>query len=287
MLLVDALATWEIYTSISRALPRTRSPLVLARTRQRSRNVAVVAIVLNSQRKQYLCTSFIPCRHEYQNSTSLSSTDNRKSSFYGICPTTDPDQLGLGSVLNAMTTFESTMGASCSSIISSIDCAAKWGVYSPYKGQYPDPAVGLPPNGTELLSTTSGPLTSPPGGATYTWSLLGSVMTATAAPYNEKNVEATSSEGVTATSTKSGGTAATSMASGTATTTLGSTKSSSTKATSTAGSNGSSTVGSSESSTSSAAATSASKTSRAAKVQSIASLDYAIFALLTIAAYIS
>lgn len=188
--------------------------------------------------------------------------------------------MGLPDLLDAMTTYESNVGINCTDLIASVDCAAKWGFYSPDSGVYPDPMANLPPNGTEALSTTGGYLTSPPGGATYTWSLFSQTYTATAAPYDEKNVEATSSDDAAATSTNSGDTAAVpSKTSATAVTTSGSTKASSTKATSTAGSN--------ESSTSSAAATSASKTSRAARVQGIASLDYTLFALLAVAAYIS
>ncbi|GAB7354895.1 hypothetical protein MBLNU459_g5531t2 [Dothideomycetes sp. NU459] len=125
------------------------------------------------------------------------------ASFYGICPTTDLDDL-IGSFIADIEQYETTLGRTCADVLASTNCLTDWGFGSAYGGVYPDPAVSLPPNGTEPLYTTAGSLTSPPGGATLTWSLLGAVRTAIASPYNAKNAQATTAAGSAATAAETG-----------------------------------------------------------------------------------
>lgn len=123
----------------------------------------------------------------------LTDVPFHQHSYYAICPDSDPTQVDFDDVLVGITNYEAETGLICSDVIANTSCLADWGFGSAYNGIYLDPAVSLPPNGTQPLSTTTaaGSLTSPPGGATMTWSLLGAVRTATAAEYNEESVKAT------------------------------------------------------------------------------------------------
>ena len=109
--------------------------------------------------------------------------------FYGICPTTDPSQLGLDVLENEVKSTLSITG-SCSSL-NADTCWGKFGIGSADNGTYVDP-VNLPAGGSDPLSTTTGvgyPLSSPPGGQTMTVALLSATHTVTAAAYNVKNVQ--------------------------------------------------------------------------------------------------
>ncbi|PTU23597.1 hypothetical protein P175DRAFT_0530728 [Aspergillus ochraceoroseus IBT 24754] len=87
------------------------------------------------------------------------------NNFYGICPGYDLTNLGLSSLETAAADSESIGG-------------------SADDGTYLDPA-NLPLPGNKVLSNTegSGPLTTPPGGATMTVTLLSTAYTITAASY--------------------------------------------------------------------------------------------------------
>jgi hypothetical protein len=145
--------------------------------------------------------------------------------FYGICPDTSTDGLGVE-------TFDSTIGdyeseaASCAGLTA--DLCASYGFWSADNGTFLDPD-NLPATGTQALSTTAGPssLTTPPAGATITWTALNQTFTVTASAYDAKNVAAGSTAtGTGATSTESG--TASSGGSGTTTTATGKAASSAT-----------------------------------------------------------
>lgn len=198
------------------------------------------------------------------------------NSYYGICPTTDPDQTDLSSYIGLVADYDITIEGTCTSILNSTDCAADWGIYSAWGGTLPDPAVQLPPNGTQSLQTTGLPLTTPPGGQTFTWSLLGAVRTVTAAPYNSKNAEETSNMDTAVISTSLGDTAATGTLSGGDTFV---TPTSSGGISATTQSSGHSTAVS-KTSSGSAAKTSAVNSSSASIVRSFEQLHCVVFALL-------
>lgn len=109
-------------------------------------------------------------------------------SFYGICPGTSPDEIGISAFDSQAAGFEK-MSGSCAGLTA--DTCAQYGFYSADNGTFLDPAA-LPAAGTNPLSTTAGPssLTSPPAGETMTWTLASQTFTVTAAPYNAKDVTA-------------------------------------------------------------------------------------------------
>ncbi|KAJ5604367.1 hypothetical protein N7510_009521 [Penicillium lagena] len=123
--------------------------------------------------------------------------------FYGICPTTDMSQLNIERLTEKVREYSSIVG-SCPNLDASI-CLDQFGIGSADHGTYVDIA-NLPSGGTQSLSTTegSGPLTSPPGGATTTVSILGVTYSVTAATYNANNVESGSASSATETSSSSG-----------------------------------------------------------------------------------
>lgn len=126
-------------------------------------------------------------------------------SFYGICPDTSPNGLGISSIDNQAINFEKFSG-SCAGLTA--DTCAQYGFYSADNGTFLDPTA-LPAAGTNPLSTTAGPssLTSPPAGETITWSLNSQTFTVTAAPYNAKNAgSGTTATGTAASATGSGAT---------------------------------------------------------------------------------
>lgn len=126
--------------------------------------------------------------------------------FYGICPDTSPDELGISAFDSQAANFEKTSG-SCAGLTA--DTCAQYGFYSADNGTFLDPTA-LPPAGTNALSTTACPssLTSPPAGETITWTLASQTFTVTAAPYNAKDAGSGStaaesaSNGVTGTASK-------------------------------------------------------------------------------------
>jgi hypothetical protein len=85
-------------------------------------------------------------------------------------------------------TESETIGGSCAGLTSSV-CLGQFRIGSADNGTYIDPAH-LPSPGDKVLSTTdsSGPLTTPPGGATMTVTLMTNTYTITAATYNSANV---------------------------------------------------------------------------------------------------
>ncbi|KAJ5175790.1 uncharacterized protein N7482_001667 [Penicillium canariense] len=139
---------------------------------------------------QSKCSSY-----EFSSTTSLAEfslankySHKRRCSFYGICPTTEPSQLGLDKLASEVKAYTSFTG-SCSNL-DATTCLGGFNIGSADNGTYVNPA-SLPAGGTELLSTTTGvgyPLTSPPGGWTMTVTLLSDAHTVTAASYNAKNV---------------------------------------------------------------------------------------------------
>ncbi|KAH8689123.1 hypothetical protein BGW36DRAFT_352515 [Talaromyces proteolyticus] len=142
------------------------------------------------------------------------------SAFYGICPDTSSAGLGLTNLSAQAAAYEGTIG-SCSGLTSS-NCL-RYGIGSADNGKYLDPA-NLPAGGSQPLSTTSGPssLTTPPAGATITWTALSQTFTVTAAAYNSADVSA----GSTATSTgagssSGGGSGGSTVTTGTATVSAG------------------------------------------------------------------
>ncbi|KAL3467015.1 hypothetical protein BJX64DRAFT_284163 [Aspergillus heterothallicus] len=109
------------------------------------------------------------------------------SAFYGTCPGYDLTNYGLAAIASTAGTTEYQTG-SCSDLTSSV-CQGKFGIESLDDGVYPDAANLLEP-GSKALTTTQGPgpLTSPPGGATMTVTVLGEAYTLTAAKYNADDV---------------------------------------------------------------------------------------------------
>ncbi|OKL56535.1 hypothetical protein UA08_08092 [Talaromyces atroroseus] len=122
------------------------------------------------------------------------------SAFYGICPNTSPD--GLDFFVTGVE-YESVAG-SCAGLTA--DLCASYGFWSADNGTFLDPA-NLPATGTQPLSTTAGPssLTTPPAGATITWTALSQTFTVTASSYNAKNVASGSSTTGTGTATETTG----------------------------------------------------------------------------------
>lgn len=133
-------------------------------------------------------------------------------SFYGICPGTSPDGLGISAIDSQAANFEKFSG-SCAGLTA--DTCAQYGFYSADNGTFLDPTA-LPAAGTNALSTTAGPssLTSPPAGETITWTLSSQTFTVTAAPYNAKDVgSGSTATGTAASATGSASNGATGTAS--------------------------------------------------------------------------
>ncbi|CRG89956.1 hypothetical protein PISL3812_06996 [Talaromyces islandicus] len=128
------------------------------------------------------------------------------SAFYGICPNTSLDGLGIISFAASVASYEQFSG-SCAGLTS--EKCLKYDIGSADNGKYIDPA-SLPAGGSQSLSTTAGPssLTSPPAGATVTWSALNQTFTVTAAAYKAQDVTSgasTSAAPATATTGTVGG----------------------------------------------------------------------------------
>jgi hypothetical protein len=131
------------------------------------------------------------------------------NSFYGICPGTSPDEIGISAFDSQAAGFEKMSGSGAEL---TADTCAQYGFYSADNGTFLDPTA-LPAAGTNPLSTTAGPssLTSPPAGETMTWTLASQTFTVTAAPYNAKDFTA-SGTGTAASATGSASNGATGTA---------------------------------------------------------------------------
>ncbi|KAF3398880.1 hypothetical protein DPV78_006223 [Talaromyces pinophilus] len=134
------------------------------------------------------------------------------SAFYGICPGTSPDEIGILAFDSQAAGFEK-MSGSCAELTA--DTCAQYGFYFADNGTSLDPTA-LPPAGTNPLLTTAGPssLTSPPAGETMTWTLASQTFTVTAAPYNAKDFTA-SGTGTAASATDSASNASGTVGKGT------------------------------------------------------------------------
>lgn len=125
------------------------------------------------------------------------------SAFYGICPNTSPNGLGLTTFESSIADGYENIAGTCANLTA--DVCATYGFWSADNGTFLDPA-NLPSGGTQSLSTTAGPssLTTPPAGATITWTALSQTFTVTASAYNAKNVAAGSTSTATGTAAAGG-----------------------------------------------------------------------------------
>ncbi|KAJ5907331.1 hypothetical protein N7495_000013 [Penicillium taxi] len=181
---------------------------------QQKPNVSVKRAQTMTREFECQCCAFSAAVSSYDiRNLWIRSNINRDNRYYGVCPTTDPSELGLDTVIKEIQEYATSVTGTCSNL-DSTTCLEKFNISSPDGSTYVNPA-DLPTGGTEKLSTTTGvgyPLTSPPGGETMTVVIFSATYTVTAAPYNAKNVAATSSTGsintattgITASSTSTG-----------------------------------------------------------------------------------
>lgn len=143
------------------------------------------------------------------------------TSFYDICPDTDPSLIGLTTVMNYISGLTNKQGFSyCDSTLSSFNCESDLGFSAlGDNGEYYANS-DLPASGTETLYNANGVLTSPPFGSATTISFSATSYVLTASPYNAANVAsgggaiATTGSEATGTSTQNAGTIISTKAAG-------------------------------------------------------------------------
>lgn len=124
--------------------------------------------------------------------------------YFSICPNTDPrpDPLGIEQLISAIESYQGKTGNKCSGdILKNCD---QFGYGLAKGGKFIDPN-NLPPFPSGLLSETGSAITSAPGGATLSWSALGTEYTITAAPFDKKNAQSSSSSSRGSKTTSGGG----------------------------------------------------------------------------------
>ncbi|KAK9326822.1 hypothetical protein V1520DRAFT_376679 [Lipomyces starkeyi] len=108
------------------------------------------------------------------------------SSIYSICPNTDPGLLDVNNILALFSSFDQPF-STCGQYLSSYNCGSDLGFSQVDGGTFYGPN-NLPPIGTKTLSNGGGSITSPVGGATFTWTQPNnSPYTIVAAPYSTED----------------------------------------------------------------------------------------------------
>lgn len=97
-------------------------------------------------------------------------TANPMARFYNVCPKTDPSQLGINSVYDALVSKDENW-SNCAEYIKAHPCE-ELGFAPPGDKSAEFYAPGnFPENGTQTLSNVAGAITSPVSGAVYTYTL--------------------------------------------------------------------------------------------------------------------
>lgn len=118
-----------------------------------------------------------------------------------MCPDNDLSHLGFNTAVAAYQSFEKDLGVDCSTYLG--NCVEDYGVAPAAGGKFLD-VDNLPSSlGNKPFTTTGAAPTSPPGGPTMTWSILGTEYTIVAESYRGASnpAKTTASYGSTATDT--------------------------------------------------------------------------------------
>jgi hypothetical protein len=130
--------------------------------------------------------------------------------MYDICPNTDPAEIGLDTLLNAVAPYYPW--PECVGSLNQYNCVADLGFEAPLStGAIYNP-TNLPASGTQAVTNIAGEVTSPASGSIFSFTAIGQEWTVTALSVNAFEVATTSQ--TSATTTRGAGTIVGGTASG-------------------------------------------------------------------------
>jgi hypothetical protein len=122
--------------------------------------------------------------------------------IYDICPNTNPAEIGLDTLLNAVAPYYPW--PNCVGSLNQYNCVADLGFEAPLSTGAVYNPTNLPASGTQTLSNIAGEVTSPASGSIFSFTAIGQEWTVTALSLDA--FEETTTSQTSATTTKGAGT---------------------------------------------------------------------------------